>query len=450
MADDLQRVFFYTAVAVNGERRKGKMEADSQSVVISALQSEGLVPVTVEEQRNSIFNVTIIKPKSERPYKLSAENLLVFTRQLYLLLRAGLSIHRSVAVIGEENPDPLYVRMCTDVSDKVLAGMPLSKAMALYPKVFDDVYCAYIAAGETTGDMERALERLARVLTQAHSLRLKVKAVTAYPKMVSIAVAVLVYGILAFLVPMYSKIYEGFGQQLPGPTRFVVKLSRIVAPLHVDVSFLPPSIDLFPGHRTITTSPINWVSPILWVLMAVVGWVIFRRRTVDNLEIGTRVERFKYRLPMLGKLFKFAVLYRWSSTMAGSLQAGLQTYSALELAGKTSGSAWVRRVTQDMQEAVRAGRQLSTELLKHPDLFNAQLRAMAATGEEAGEAAEMFQGVADALEDELETLVATLGARLEVVLLCVMGAVVGGLLVVLYLPILGLSKVAGKGYGADL
>ena len=103
-----------------------------------------------------------------------------------------------------------------------------------------------------------------------------------------------------------------------------------------------------------------------------------------------------------------------------------------------------------MQEAVRAGRQLSTELLKHPDLFNAQLRAMAATGEEAGEAAEMFQGVADALEDELETLVATLGARLEVVLLCVMGAVVGGLLVVLYLPILGLSKVAGKGYGADL
>lgn len=450
MAEQLTRTFFYTAVASNGDRKKGKMEADSQSVVIAALQAEGLVPVTVEEQKASVLNMTVIKPKSERPYKLGAEDVLVFTRQLYLLLRAGLSIHRAVAAIGEENPDPLYVRMCADISEKVLAGVPLSRAMALYPKVFDDVYCAYIAAGESTGDMERALERLARVLNQSHQLRLKVKAVTAYPKMVSIAVLVLVYGILAFLVPMYAKIYEGFGQKLPGPTLFVVGMSKVIAPFHVNVSFLPPSIDLFPGNRSILTAPLNFASPILWALALVFGWIAFRRKTADNLEIGTRIERIKFNLPMLGKMFKYAVLYRWSSTLAGALQAGLQTFAALELAGKTAGSAWVRRVTDDMKEAVRSGRQLSTELTKHPDLFNAQLRAMAASGEEAGEAAEMFQGIAIALEDELESMVATLGARLEVVLLCVMGAVVGGLLVVLYLPILSLSKVAGKGYGADL
>jgi type II secretory pathway component PulF len=136
--------------------------------------------------------------------------------------------------------------------------------------------------------------------------------------------------------------------------------------------------------------------------------------------------------------------------MAGSLDAGLQTFASLEIAGNTAGSAWVSNVSKDLMEAVRAGRPLSQELGKHPDLFNAQLRAMASTGEEAGEAAEMFANVAAALEDELDAMVATLGARLEVALLMVMGAVVGSLLVVLYLPILNLTKVAGNGYGANV
>lgn len=450
MADELLRTYHYTAVAPDGARRKGKMEADSQQVVVTALQAEGLVPISVEEQKKSLLNLTIIKPRSERDFKLAPEDILVFSRQLYLLLRAGLSIHRAVGVIGEEHPDKRYVRMCADISEMVLSGVPLSKAMALYPRVFDDVYCSYVAAGESTGDMEKALARLTRVLNQAHQLRLKVKAVTAYPKMVSFAVMFLVYGILKFLVPMYAKIYEGFGQQLPGPTLFVVRISEIIEPINISIGFLPPSIDLIPDDQTLLTAPLNLVSPIFWIGAAIFAWVTFRRRTKDNLRIGTAVEKVKYKIPLLGKLFKSAVLYRWSSTMAGALQAGLQTYSALELAGKTAGSAWVRQVTLDMQEAVRSGRQLSSELSKHPDLFNAQLRAMAATGEEAGEAAEMFEGVSVALEDELEAMVAVLGARLEVVLLAVMGGVVGSLLVVLYLPILSLSRVAGQGYGADV
>ena len=378
MADELIRTFFYTAVAPNGDRRKGKLEGESHAFVISALQAEGLVPISVQAQRRSAININIVKPRSERPYKLDAEDILVFTRQLYLLIRAGLSIHRAVGVIGEENPDPLYVRMCADLSDKVLAGMPLSKALALYPKVFDEIYCSYVSAGEQTGDMERALERLATVLNQSHQLRLKIKAVTAYPKMVSIAISILVYCILTMLVPKYEEIYSGFGQELPAPTKFVVKLSHLVSPFHIDVSLLSPSIDFMPGSHTLATAPLNWASPLLWLIIGIGGWVVFRRRTADNLDIGMRVEKLKFRLPLVGKLFKLAVLYRWASTMAGALSAGLQTYSALDLAGKTSGSAWVRNVTVDMQEAVRSGRQLSTELIKHPELFNAQLRAMAA------------------------------------------------------------------------
>ena len=451
MADELMRTYAYTAVTATGARRKGKMDADAPGVVIASLQSEGLIPISVEVSSSSILSINLTKPKSERDYKLDQEGLLVFTRQLYLLVRAGLSIHRSMTVIGSDADDPMYTRMCNDISERVLAGTSLSKSMALYPRVFDDVYCAYIAAGESTGDMERSVERLAKVLEQSHKLRLKVKAVTAYPKLVSGAVMILVYGILTFLVPMYSKIYSGFGQKLPGPTQFLVGVSRVIAPLHINfhLTSLPP-VDLFPGDRNLLTAPINFGSPLLIGLLLISGWVFFRRRTKDDVVIGTRIEKVKFRSPMLGKMWKYAVLYRWSSTMAGSLEAGLQTYASLEIAGKTSGSAWVKLVSDELMDAVRAGRPLSAELSKHPDLFSAQLRAMAATGEEAGEAAEMFNNVAVALEDELETLVATLGAKLEVALLMVMGAVVGSLLVVLYLPILNLTKVAGNGYGAKL
>jgi type IV pilus assembly protein PilC len=443
---ELSSTYKYSAIAPDGTRKKGKLEAPSQSDAIDSLQSEGLIPISVTIVKNSSWNISITRAKTDYDLKLKQDEILVLTRQLYLLLRAGLSIHRAVLVVGEENENPVYVRMCQDLSAKVLSGMPLSKAMSLYPKVFDEVYCAYVAAGESTGDIEKAMERLARVLEQSHQLRLKVKAVTAYPKMVSIAIGFLVYGILAFLVPMYGKIYQGFGKPLPGPTQFLVDLSSSIAPFHINFGIMPPSIDFMPGDRSILTAPFNFASPMFWILVMIFAWKTFRKRTADDLAIGTRIDKIRYRMPMLGLLWKYTMLYRWSTTMAGSLHAGLQTYAALEISGRTAGSKWVESVTIELKEAVRAGRSLATELGKHPALFNAQLRAMAATGEEAGESAEMFANVAEALEDELDAMVATLGARLEVALLMVMGAVVGSLLVVLYLPILNLTKVAGDGY----
>jgi type IV pilus assembly protein PilC len=447
MADELlTKTFSYKAIGPDGARKKGKMEAVTQSEVLDTLKAEGMVPISIVATSQSVWNVNITRAKTDNDLKIKQDELLVLTRQLHLLLRAGLSIHRSVLVLSEDHNNQVYVRMCQDISQRVLSGTPLSKAMALYPRVFNEVYCAYVAAGEATGDIERSMFRLAKVLEQQHSLRLKIKAVTAYPKMVSIAISILIYGILSFLVPMYARIYEGFGQPLPGPTQFLVKLSSQLSPFHVKFGFVPPSIDLIPEGRNLLTAPINFLSPVAWIGAMIVAWIVFRRKTADDLEIGARVDKIKFRVPMLGSLWKQSVLYRWSSTMSGSLAAGLQTYSALEIAGNTSGSKWIQLATQDLKEAVRSGRSLAAEMQKHPDLFSPQVRAMAATGEEAGEAAEMFGNVAYSLEDELDAMVATLGARLEVALLMVMGAVVGALLVVLYMPILNLTKVAGDGY----
>lgn len=444
------KTFSYSALDATGARKKGKVEAFTTQDAVQELQAEGLVPISVTEVRKTLLNANI---NIGGGFRLKVDALASLARQLNLLIAAGLSVPRALTVMGEDAEKGQYRDMLLDLAERTTAGMPLSKALEEHKTAIPETFRAYIAAGEATGDMERSTARLAHTLEKQNSLRLKIKAVTAYPKMVSYAIAALVVGIIMFLVPRYAKIYDGLGQELPAPTRALIKLSGIFAPFHVKFSLGGnggppiPSVDLIPEGQSLLTAPINWISPLFWIIFVVVGWRIFRKRTKENLKIGTAVEKVKWRLPIFGELMRTQVMYQWSSTMSGALGSGLQMFTALDLAGRTSGSDWMRSISVDLQEAVRSGKQLSTQLGGYPEIFSSQLRAMAATGEEAGEPAMMFENIAVTLEDELDTMVATLGARIEVALLMAMGVVVGSLLVVLYLPILGLSNAVGEGFG---
>lgn len=503
-------VFTYVALGPDGKKRKGRLPAEDRASAIAALQGEGLIPIDVNEFKRGLGNIDLIKPKEERELKLKGPAVAILARQLYLLVRAGLSVPRAMLTIGEDHPDIRYTRMCTDISERVLAGVPLSKAMAEYPKCFDEIFCAYVQAGEVSGSLEESLYRLSRMLDKGNQLRLKVKAVTAYPKLVSMMVAALVVGIIMFLVPMYGRIYDGFCKPLPGPTRALMGLSdQYMTPINIAMgststaprelepapkcAILKPDtysyaesvfaeryadgskapvldarmvafsvgdtwiyLNWFPSGFSwdgpfdwslpVVTEPFNFTSPLVFLPLLWFGWRVFRRRTADNLQLGAKIDQFRYRAPLMGKLWHYTMLYRWSATLSGALGAGLQLHNALDLAGRTSGSKWMMLATEEFKVAVRAGRPLSREMARFPGLFNPQIRAMAVTGEEAGEPAEMFGNVAFTLEDELDALVAVLGARIEVALLAVMGVVIGSLLVVLYLPILNLSTAASEGY----
>lgn len=445
-----QKNYAWVAVGLDGKRRKGKSEGDSPTQVVQALQAEGLTPLSVTEQSTSLFEKDL--QFRRKGLRLDVSQLASLARQLNLLIAAGLSVPRSLAVMGEDSDKGLYRDMLLALAERTTAGVPLSRALEEFPDAVPETFRAYISAGEATGDMERSTARLAHTLEKQNALRLKIKAVTAYPKMVSYAIGLLVIGIILFLVPRYAKIYSSLGQELPAPTRALIALSRQFSPLHVIVktgsdSVVPlPSIDLMPPGNNLLTAPVNLLSPLLWMIAAVAVWKVFRRRTANNHHIGARIERVKWRMPLFGALLRTQVMYQWASTMAGALSSGLQTFTALDLAGRTSGSSYLRLVSTDLQEAVRAGKPLSAQLGQYPEVFTSQLRAMAATGEEAGEPAVMFENIAITLESELDTMVATLGARIEVALLIGMGAVVGSLLIVLYLPILGLSNAVSEGY----
>lgn len=440
-ASNLGPQYRWTATTPDGKRKKGRSRASSPEDLASDLAARGLVPIEITEAgKDFVSELT-----SGSSLKLKKGAAATFARQLELLLRSGITPPRALESIGSDADERMSV-MCRDLAEKVTAGMPLSEALAGYPRAFDDVFCSYIAAGEEAGTLAESVARLAHMLEQDQSVRTKVKAVTAYPKMVSGAIVGIFVLLLVFLVPRFAAVYESFGAELPAPTRALIAFSESMVPFKLKFQLGVPPI--WKTDAPIWQSPINFTSPTMWVGLFAVSYIVWRRRNRGNLLIGQSIEKIKFRLPLLGKLTKHTVLYRWSSTLAGALDAGLQLPRAMELAGRASGSDWIRLVMEQAVVAVQSGRPLSSELLKHPELFNAQMRTLIVTGEETGEPAEMFNHLAANLESEISAIIATLGAKIEVALLLVMGVVVGTMVTILYLPMMNLSQVASEGYQA--
>lgn len=439
--------FSYEAIAPDGTRVKGpkaQMTAYSEDAVRRALLDEGYVPISITESKQMSWNVDFGQLAKNRPLKMKALETAAFARQLNQLLVAGIPVPKAVAALGEDAKDPRLTKVCNEIANKVAAGSTLSGAFADYPVTFDDIFVSYIAAGEETGSLIETTGRLAKMMEKRAALGLKIKSVTAYPKMVAAVIFLMVIGILAFLVPQYAGIYDSFGAELPAPTQALVSVSENILPFRAEtLSGQIPVLGKF-VFKPWTMRP-NPISPFFWMSALYFGWRVFKKRTMDNDDVGIRLDRIKFRFPIFGKLNHTMTLFRWTSTLSGALASGVQTYAALDLAGRSSGSRWVKAITPQLKEALESGRPLSSVLPVHADLFPPNVRTMVSTGEAAGELADMLENVSNALDQEIDAIVAGLGAKIEVALLMILGGVVGTLLVILYLPILSLTTTVGDG-----
>lgn len=442
------KTFTYEAISPQGERIKGKqakMTAYSADAVRKQLGSQGYVVIDVKESGSGL-SIDLSELGGRGPLKLDAGELAQFARQLHNLLNAGISIPATLMAIGEDAKDPRFTQMCLEMANAVQSGTPLSAAMADQEPTFDEVFVAYITSGEATGSLPATTERLAQMMAKKAELRLKIKGVTAYPKMVAYVIGVLVLGILMFLVPNFADIYADFGAELPAPTQALVTVSNQMLPLSAELPLrdnIPILGRLIPNPLTIRP---NLLSPLIWGVALIFGVKAWLKATADNDEIGIKLDKAKFRMPVFGELNRRLVLFRWTSTLSGALASGVQTTESLELAARASGSRWIKAVTPALVDAIRSGRPLSTELLAYPDLFPPNIRTMVTTGEKSGEMAEMLESVAAAVDNEIDAIIAGLGAKIEVALLMILGGVVGGLLVVLYLPILSLTTTVGESY----
>jgi type IV pilus assembly protein PilC len=433
------KVFRWSGVGADGNKVKNaQVLAATREQVIVSLSSSGAYPTKVVEQSG----LDLSKPIGRTGVKFNSRQRADFARKLYQLLRSGVAVQKAITSIGD-GADTETTKMCTKLSEDVLAGQSLAEALAAHPHAFDEVFIAYVSVGEQSGTLLTSLERLAILLAQRAATQTKVRGVMVYPVLVGSFITLLATGILVFLVPRFVDIYASFNSELPAATQVMVALSNNMLPI-VGADTTDAAMAIPIPFLPFAFNPLSVMSFVLYFFIA---WRVFKKTTASNERVNVLLCRIKYRLPLLGKLLFTSAIYRWSSTLSGSLAAGVQATRALEMAAAASTSAWIRSVTPDMIEAVRAGRSIASEMARHPKLFPVNVRTLVSTGEQTGDLPAMLDSVTLVLQEEIDAMVEGMSAKIEVGLLLVLGGVVGTMVIVLYLPILQLASAASSGLG---
>ena len=450
--------YYWSGIDDAGSRVKNrKIVAADERAAVTALQRAGCVPTKMKASGGMDLNMQI----GGEP-KLKWGGRAEFARRLFQLQRAGVALPSALLSMAE-GQKPMMAEMYQELAEKVSAGATLSSAMLAYPKAFDEVTVAYISSGERTGALEEALERLSVLLARRAAMAAKVKGVMAYPVMVGSVIILLVTGIVMFLVPSYADIYKSFGAKLPTPTLMLIVLSKNMLPVfgwdteggYPDAPFTL-NIPFFNDYAALAVVGVripginigvNPLAVFAVVAMAIFGWKTFRKRTADNQQVNIFLDRVKFRMPVLGGLNALSALFRWASTLAGGLQTGVPQTDAVDLAARASGSKWYQALVPEFVSGLRAGRPLSAMMAENDDLFPVNVRTMVSTGESTGDVETMLDSVSESLSEDIDALTAGLSAKIEVALLVIMGVVVGGLLIILYLPILQLASTASSGMG---
>ena len=490
------RQFSYSAVSHTGIRQKGKMAGPSKDAVAQALTEDGWVPLKIEEIDNSGLNLDLGNLVDRKPFKLTLDQLSTFSRQLSELLGAGVPISRALTAISDET-DPIVRRLCQEVQEKISAGIPFSEALAFFPDAFDEVFCAYVASGEASGTLPETIGRLSKTITKRAAIKNKIKAVTAYPKFVSIAIGGIIFGIMWGLVPTFVKIYQGFNKPLPKATQTLVDITNNISPFTFTKTisgnanplewfwFLNPNTKIsvltivgrFLGIAALwfltemrrkgsgkekklggmvikilftmliaffsydwKFNPTPFMIMLPFVLIYYFGMKFLRDRE-DNIKWASVKDKLSFKLPVFGVLNQYNALYRWTATLAGGIHSGVPLSKAIDIAARTSGSVWHKAVSKELDASLRSGRGLAVSLGDYRDLYPGNLRSMVATGEQTGEIATMLDNVAAVIDSDIDAVVAGLSAKIEVALLVIMGVVVGGMVLVLYLPIIQLATI---------
>jgi len=390
--------FIYRGRAADGGSVSGELEAPDEEAVLTALRARGIL-------------VTALEPAASRSIRVKRRDLVVFTRQLATMLSAGLPLVQTLGTLAEQSPEGL-AEIAVDIRRQVEAGQTLSAALGRYPRTFDRLFCALVRAGEVSGNLEVIFERLAGYLERSDSLRRKVRGALAYPAVVLGMVLLLGLGFMIFIIPLFSDIFTAFGAQLPLPTRIVVALSEFFQ----QYFYIP-------------------------ILLVVIIWA-FIKFYGNTAEGRLSLDQLKLRLPIFGELFTKVSVARFARTLGTLVRSGVPIMDGLAITAATAGNRVIENAVRRTRKQVGEGRTFA-EPLGETEVFPPLVVAMVAVGERTGRLEEMLNRVAAFYDDEVETAVNNLSSLLEPILMIVMGLVVGGLVISMYLPIFQMPGVIG-------
>jgi len=405
--------FAYSGRTRAGETVSGEREADSMEAVVSALRREQVLVTKVNPVKEKAVAKAPKAAKTPKVKSVSAKSLAVFTRQFSVMIDAGLPLVQCLEILGTQEEDKNFGRVILETRAEVENGASLADAMRKNPKVFDALFTNMIAAGEAGGILDTILKRLATYIEKAVKLKNQVQSAMIYPIAIILIATVVVGVILWKVIPTFATLFAGLGAELPLPTRVVIALSNGL------VRFGP------------------------FVLVGI-GGLVFAFRAYYNTAGGRMaVDGIMLKAPVFGPMMRKIAVARFCRTLATLLASGVSILEALDITARTAGNAVVEKALNTTRKSIEGGETIATPL-KETAVFPPMVVQMISVGEATGALDTMLGKIADFYEEEVDVAVAGLLTLLEPLMIAVLGGIVGGIVIAMYMPIFALiSNLTG-------
>lgn len=397
------RTYAYTARDTGGKLVKGKLEAASESQAVQRLRGMGVSPVSIDESASGTgLQREIHIPGFGQRVKL--KDLAIASRQLSTMLLSGLSLLRALTILSEQTDNKKLGEVLGKVRNDVEAGSSLSASLQKHPLVFPRLMIHLVRAGETGGFLDGALGSIATNFESDVKLRQTIKSALTYPLAVLGMAFLAVIGMMIFIVPVFKSMFDDFDSDLPAATQFLVTMSENM----------------------------YWIVPVL--IVAVVTIAVWWSRNKHKDEVRSKFDPLLLKLPVFGDLFRKVAIARFSRNFATMMAAGVPILQSLAIVGETSGNWVVEDALRKVQESVRTGNSISAPLARE-SVFPPMVTQMIAVGEDAGSLEIMLAKVADFYEEEVQSTAESLTSLIEPLMIGIIGAVIGGMIVALYMPV---------------
>lgn len=381
-----------------GKTLRGEVRAGGEHVVLAQLRRQGI-------------QVTGVKKVSSRGgKKITEKDITIFTRQLAVMMRAGVPLLQAFDIVGRGHGNPSVGKLLLDIKTDVETGSSLSQAFRKYPAYFDNLFCNLVGAGEAAGILDTLLDRLATYKEKILAIKSKIKSALFYPVAVMVIAAVVIAVIMIFVIPVFKDLFKSFGADLPAPTVIVMNMS-----------------DFF-VH--------NWFYLLVGIVGSAWAFIYTKKR---SLTMQRALDRLILRMPVFGDVIRKAAIARWCRTLATMFAAGVPLVESLDSVAGAAGNYVYYEATKKIQNEVSTGTGL-TAAMTNTGVFPNMVLQMCAIGEESGSLDAMLGKVADFFEQEVDDAVESLSSLMEPMIMVVLGVLIGGIVVAMYLPIFKMGE----------
>ena len=395
--------FLWEGMDRKGSRVKGESQASSEILLKADLRRQGINPLKVKKKTKPLFG--------GKGKKIISKDIAIFARQLATMMTAGVPLVQAFEIIGRSHEKPLMQELVLAVKADVEGGTNLADSLEKHPKYFDDLFVSLVGAGEQSGTLETLLDKIATYKEKTEELKGKVKKALFYPAAVLVIAFIVSAILLIFVVPQFEDLFKGFGADLPVFTKMVIRLSEI-----------------FQTY---------WWAIFGGIGFAVYGFITAKKRSP---AIRRGLDVLSLKTPIVGNILEKSAIARFARTLSTMFAAGVPLVEAMDSVAGATGNALFYEATMKMKDDVSTGTQLQ-QSMKQTGMFPNMVVQMVAIGEESGSLDEMLGKVADFYEEEVDNLVDGLSSLLEPMIMAILGVMVGGLVIAMYLPIFKLGAV---------